>query len=387
MIDETKKLILRLIGEHVAVASRLEVPLGSVMADPGQITQVLVNLAVNARDAMPGGGRVTIETTNASVGAVEAAELGLEPGEYVVLAVADTGVGIDAATVKRVFEPFFTTKPVGEGSGLGLSTVYGIARQSGGGVSIASEPGNGTTVRVYLPRIDGAAEPADEPESHVDAARGRGTILLVEDEDVIRRLAGEMLERQGYTVLSAADPETALELAARGGDGRPAPDRRRHARHERPRARAAPRHERGRRCGCSSPPAIPPTRSPTAASSTATRTSSASRSPRPSSSPPSATCWTELPASPAPRGASALLRARCASASLSARSASGPASPGRATQRPDTVKPRPHRSDADTTGTPDPGRRWSVGRRARPVRARLATIGPPSREPAKPAHT
>lgn len=214
VIDETKKLILRLIGEHVAVASRLEVPLGSVMADPGQITQVLVNLAVNARDAMPGGGRVTIETTNATVGAVEAAELGLEPGEYVVLAVADTGVGIDAATVKRVFEPFFTTKPVGEGSGLGLSTVYGIARQSGGGVSIASEPGNGTTVRVYLPRIDGAAEPADEPESKVDAKRGRGTILLVEDEDVIRRLAGEMLERQGYTVLSAPDAVAALELAA-----------------------------------------------------------------------------------------------------------------------------------------------------------------------------
>jgi len=214
VIDETKKLILRLIGEHIAVASRLEVPLGNVMADPSQITQVLVNLAVNARDAMPGGGRLAIETANVAIGAVEAAEIGLEPGAYVALTVADTGVGMDAATAKRVFEPFFTTKPVGQGSGLGLSTVYGIARQSGGGVSITSEPGRGTTVRVCLPRIVEIADPVDDVEAGGDTAQGQGTILLVEDEDVIRRLAGEMLERQGYTVISAADPETALELAA-----------------------------------------------------------------------------------------------------------------------------------------------------------------------------
>ena len=175
VIDETKKLILRLIGEHVAVASRLEVPLGSVMADPGQITQVLVNLAVNARDAMPGGGRVTIETVERESSAPWRLPSSVSSRATTSsLSVADTGVGIDAATVKRVFEPFFTTKPVGEGSGLGLSTVYGIARQSGGGVSIASEPGHGTTVRVLLPRIDEAAEPDDEPEAHVDCrARAR----------------------------------------------------------------------------------------------------------------------------------------------------------------------------------------------------------------------
>ena len=214
VIDETKRLILRLIGEHIAVVSHLEVPLGTVMADPSQLTQVLVNLAVNGRDAMPDGGRLTIETANAFVEAAEAAVLGLEPGGYVTLSVADTGLGMDAATAKRAFEPFFTTKPVGEGSGLGLSTVYGIARQSGGGISIESEPGRGTNVRVYLPRIDEAAVHVDDAEAQIETARGDGTILLVEDEAVIRRLAAEMLERQGYTVLTAADPQAALEIAA-----------------------------------------------------------------------------------------------------------------------------------------------------------------------------
>jgi two-component system, cell cycle sensor histidine kinase and response regulator CckA len=214
VIDETKRLILRLIGEHIAVASHLEVPLGTVMADPSQLTQVIVNLAVNGRDAMPDGGRLTIETTNVLIDAAEAAVLGLEPGAFVALSVGDTGLGMDPATANRAFEPFFTTKPVGEGSGLGLSTVYGIARQSGGGVAIESQPGRGTVVRVYLPRIDADAIRVDETEAHIETARGDGTILLVEDEAVIRRLAAEMLERQGYTVLTAADPQTALEIAA-----------------------------------------------------------------------------------------------------------------------------------------------------------------------------
>jgi two-component system, cell cycle sensor histidine kinase and response regulator CckA len=213
VIDETKKLVLRLIGEHIQVVSRLEVPLGSVMADPSQITQVIVNLAVNARDAMPGGGRLTVETTNVELDHEFAHRLDLAPGRYVTLAVTDTGIGMDAETAKRVFEPFFTTKPVGSGSGLGLSMVYGIVRQSGGAVFVDSEPGRGTIVRVYLPRSDEAVPAAGRVEGPEVPALGSGTVLLVEDEPVIRRLVAEMLSRQGYEVLTAPDASAALELA------------------------------------------------------------------------------------------------------------------------------------------------------------------------------
>jgi len=211
-IDETKKLVLRLIGEHIQVTSHLEVPIGSVMADPSQITQVIVNLAVNARDAMPGGGSLTISTQNAELDRAAADALGLQPGAYVGLAVSDTGTGMDAATAKRVFEPFFTTKPVGAGSGLGLSTVYGIARQSGGAVAVETELGRGTTVRVFLPRIAEEPSAAARVESPEEPSVGSGTVLLVEDEPVIRRLVAEMLRRQGYEVLVAGDPRDAVGL-------------------------------------------------------------------------------------------------------------------------------------------------------------------------------
>jgi hypothetical protein len=205
--------VLRLIGEHIQVVSHLEVPLGNVMADPSQVTQVIVNLAVNARDAMPGGGRITIETANVELDRFTAHALDLAPGRYVALSVADNGAGMDAETAKRVFEPFFTTKPVGSGSGLGLSTVYGIVRQSGGAVSVESEVGEGTTIRVHLPRTEEASAAAGRIEGPETPAVGSGTVLLVEDEPVIRRLVAEMLTRQGYNVLVAADASAAIELS------------------------------------------------------------------------------------------------------------------------------------------------------------------------------
>ncbi len=217
-IDETKKLILRVIGEHIEVVSHLEVPLGAVMADPSQITQVLVNLAVNARDAMPDGGRLTIETLNVAIDEPEAVATALEPGPYVLLRFTDDGAGMAQETVRRAFEPFFTTKGVGEGTGLGLSMVYGIAQQSGGRAAVESVLGEGTVVSMYLPRIDAAPTPIPRAERVAEPVASEGTVLLVEDEDVIRRLAAKMLAQHGYTVLSAGDPLEALQLAAEVGE-------------------------------------------------------------------------------------------------------------------------------------------------------------------------
>ena len=218
VIDDTKGLILRVLGEHIEVVSHLEVRLGTVLADSSQVSQVLVNLAVNARDAMPGGGRLTFETKNVDVDGFTARSTGLEPGRYVLLRVTDTGTGMDAETARRAFEPFFTTKPVGAGTGLGLSMVYGIAEQSGGRASVYSEPGLGTVVRVYLPRIEGEPVAGGAIESAGDADPRTGTILLVEDEDVIRALTTSMLERHGYNVLSTGDPHEAVELGAETRD-------------------------------------------------------------------------------------------------------------------------------------------------------------------------
>jgi two-component system, cell cycle sensor histidine kinase and response regulator CckA len=216
VIDDTRRMILRLIGEHIEVVSHLEVSLGTVMADPAQLGQVLVNLALNARDAMSGGGRLTIETANVVLDELAGQSVGLEPGRYVVLRVTDTGHGMDAETVQRAFEPFFTTKPVGQGTGLGLSMVDGIAHQSGGRATIYSEPGRGTVVRVYLPCVEVAPLVSIE---HVDmeagATGGGRTILLVEDETEIRRLAARMLELHEYTVLTARDGYDALRIAER----------------------------------------------------------------------------------------------------------------------------------------------------------------------------
>jgi PAS domain S-box-containing protein len=216
LVRDTAQLLGRLIGEDVAITENLEDELGTVLADAGQLSQVLVNLAVNARDAMPGGGQLTIETHNVDLSDRWVGTLGdLEPGHYVRLTVTDTGCGMDKETVEHVFEPFFTTKPVGQGTGLGLATVYGIVRQSRGAVHVYSEPGRGTSFSVYLPRVRERAQAASGPrERGLDGGNER--ILLVEDEPVVRSLLGAMLRDRGYEVVEAEDGEAALELAATG---------------------------------------------------------------------------------------------------------------------------------------------------------------------------
>ncbi|HEY8504466.1 MAG TPA: PAS domain S-box protein [Gemmataceae bacterium] len=217
LVESTSQMLRRLIGEDVALDFRPDPALGNVRVDPGQLEQILMNLAVNARDAMPQGGRLLIETRNAEVGPEEVAPLaGVAPGRYAMLAVTDTGAGMDEATRVRIFEPFFTTKPVGRGTGLGLATVYGIVRQHGGFIHVYSEPGRGTCFKVYLPLCDepvpGEAEPAEPP-----CLDGTETILLVEDEAPIRGVAATVLRAHGYTVLEAASPARARELLAAAG--------------------------------------------------------------------------------------------------------------------------------------------------------------------------
>jgi len=207
-------MLQRLIGEHIELVYRPGAELGRVKADPGQLEQIIMNLAVNARDAMPDGGRITIETGNVELGEHYARQhVGVQPGRYVMLAVSDTGIGMDGATQARIFEPFFTTKAPGKGTGLGLSTVYGIVNQSGGNIWVYSEPGKGTTFKVYLPRVEDAAESLQV----IRPAPGRGTesILLVEDEEEVRALAREVLQGYGYTVFEARDVAEALLIAER----------------------------------------------------------------------------------------------------------------------------------------------------------------------------
>ena len=216
VVANMDKMLRRLIGDDVELATALHAEAGAVNADPGQLEQVLLNLVVNARDAMPGGGRVLIETTRLLLRdeLVERRHR-LAPGDYVCLAVTDSGLGMDEATQAHLFEPFFTTKEVGKGTGLGLATVYGIVKQSGGYIWVYSEPGRGTTVKVYLPRVPGAAEPP-LPEPEPPALRGgHETVLLVEDAAPVRTLARRSLEACGYQVIDAADGPSALELSAR----------------------------------------------------------------------------------------------------------------------------------------------------------------------------
>jgi len=212
-------MLKRLIGEDVELSAVVPPGLGRVCADPGQLEQVIVNLAVNARDAMPSGGALVIELKNADVDLALAAEhVGLSPGAYVTVDVRDTGAGIPPAVLRRIFEPFYTTKEVGKGTGLGLSTVYGIVKQSGGYVSVTSEVGHGTTFTVYLPRV--AAKGAGRDEAHAHEAetspRGTETILLVEDDEVMRGVTQEMLTDFGYRVVVAASADEALALYRTG---------------------------------------------------------------------------------------------------------------------------------------------------------------------------
>jgi two-component system cell cycle sensor histidine kinase/response regulator CckA len=204
-----------LIGEDIEVIIRLSPGLGHIKADPGQLEQVLMNLAVNARDAMPHGGQLTIETTNVVLDDVYAqTHLGVQPGHYVRLTVQDTGCGMDAETQAHIFEPFFTTKEPGKGTGLGLSTVYGIVTQSGGHISVISTPGQGTILTIDLPRIEDPLSALPRGLPQTSPPEGTETVLLVEDEETVRSVAREVLQIVGYTVVEAASGEEALQRAA-----------------------------------------------------------------------------------------------------------------------------------------------------------------------------
>jgi PAS domain S-box-containing protein len=214
IVSEINKLLRRLIGEDIELSAKLGPELRRIKVDPGQIEQVLVNLVVNARDAMPRGGKLTIETANVELSPEYASRrVGVQPGRFVMLAVSDNGMGMDKKTQERIFEPFFTTKEKDKGTGLGLSTVYGIVKQSGGSIFVYSEVDHGTTFKVYLPEHD--APTTTEPTTVEDAIRrGSETVLLVEDEDVVRSLARQILERAGYSVLEASRGDEALSLCA-----------------------------------------------------------------------------------------------------------------------------------------------------------------------------
>ena len=214
VVAETRKMLPTLIGEDVQVITIPGPKLGRVKADPGQIEQVLMNLAINARDAMPQGGKLVLETSNVECDEDYcASHPGAQPGSYVMLALSDNGGGMDAETQSHIFEPFFTTKAKDKGTGLGLATVYGIVKQSGGHIWVYSEPGIGTTFKVYLPRVEekGAAVPL--PPRFEEQAAVTETILLVEDEEHLRELAREFLEQRGYRVLEARNGAEALEAA------------------------------------------------------------------------------------------------------------------------------------------------------------------------------
>jgi len=206
-------LLRRLIGEDIEVMTIPANELGMVKADPGEIEQVIMNLALNSRDAMPHGGKLTLETSNATLDETYARKhLPVDPGKYVMLAVSDTGHGMAPETMGRIFEPFYTTKEVGKGTGLGLSMVYGIVKQSGGYIWVYSEPDRGTTFKIYLPRVDQPAETTSTERPAIAVSRGTETILLVEDDPQLRELSSTVLSRCGYRVLTAATPEEGLAI-------------------------------------------------------------------------------------------------------------------------------------------------------------------------------
>jgi len=215
LVGNLEKMLHRLIGEDIELRTKQATALGAVRADPGQLEQAIVNLVVNARDAMPQGGRLTIETADVELDrGYVAGHVPTQPGPYVLLAISDTGVGMDGATKARLFEPFFTTKEPGRGTGLGLATVYGIVKQSGGYIWTYSELGHGTTFKIYLPRVAETPEAPESTTSPPTPVRGSETLLVVEDQQEVRKLTKRVLEARGYTVLAARNGAEALEIVA-----------------------------------------------------------------------------------------------------------------------------------------------------------------------------
>jgi PAS domain S-box-containing protein len=213
VISNSEKMLRRLIGEDIELVFLLSEDAGNIKIDPGHLEQAIVNLAVNSRDAMPLGGRLTVETTNFHLDENYArSHVGVKPGEFVMIAVSDNGTGMDAETRRRIFEPFFTTKEKGKGTGLGLATVYGIVKQAGGDIWVYSEVGKGTAFKLYFPRVmePSAEEPAREPRQRESALE---TVLVVEDEQSVRDLTVKMLEKLGYRILTAASGAEAIEIS------------------------------------------------------------------------------------------------------------------------------------------------------------------------------
>jgi two-component system cell cycle sensor histidine kinase/response regulator CckA len=217
VVNDMGKMLPRLIGEHIEYIFSPEPKLATVKADPGQIEQVIMNLVVNSRDAMPNGGTITVRTGNVVINDAEARQHPpMTAGNYVLLSVSDTGQGMTPETKAHIFEPFFTTKEVGKGTGLGLATVYGVVKQSDGFVWVESTVGQGTTFEIYLPQVSGKAAPTSDTEPRLTPLpRGSETILVVEDEADVRDLTCEFLKVSGYSVLGASNGLEALELLAR----------------------------------------------------------------------------------------------------------------------------------------------------------------------------
>jgi CheY-like chemotaxis protein len=217
LITNLGKMLRRLIGEDIDLTTKLDSKLGHIKADPGQVEQVIMNLVVNARDAMPEGGTLTIETQGLYLDeSYHQQHPEVTPGDYVLLAVSDTGHGMDEEMQAQVFEPFFTTKEVGKGTGLGLSTVYGIVKQSGGYIFAYSEPEHGTTFKIYLPQLTGTKKLQESLPERQEPVGGTETILLVEDEESLRTIAVKMLEGYGYRVSEAKNGIEALEITTKG---------------------------------------------------------------------------------------------------------------------------------------------------------------------------
>ena len=220
LVQDLEKMLRRVLGEDIELITILDKNLGKIKADAGQIEQVVLNLAINARDAMPNGGKLIIETANAMLHENSShLQLGVAPGRYVFLSVSDTGVGMTPEVQEKIFEPFFTTKEKGKGTGLGLSIVYGIVKQCGGNITVYSEPSEGTIFKIYLPEVDFAMGEEREKTQKQELPQGSETIMVVEDEEEVRKLAVEILRRQNYKVLEASQGEEAL-LICEKLDGR-----------------------------------------------------------------------------------------------------------------------------------------------------------------------